>query len=219
MTAAAFTAAWSRGPEPMLVQLWLTLRDSLQGWSLAGWATLAVAVMTATILSTVAEYDQSLPLATRATARTSLVLFLAAFMSSTLYRVLPNRRGRWLLNNRRYLGVAFAGSHAVHGVMVVALSYWLELEYELLVLAGGGLGYAFIAAMTVTSFDRAADRLGPRRWRLLHTTGAYYLWGIFAFAYWGHAADSLAYAAVFGFLLACLLLKLSVKLAQVRGGR
>ena len=59
----------------MLVQLWLALRDSLQGWSLAGWATLAVAVMTATILSTVAEYDQSLPLATRAPARTSLVLF------------------------------------------------------------------------------------------------------------------------------------------------
>ncbi|SVD66720.1 uncharacterized protein METZ01_LOCUS419574, partial [marine metagenome] len=47
----------------------------------------------------------------------------------------------------------------------------------------------------------------------------YYLWGIFAFTYWGHAADSLAYAAVFGLLLACLLLKLSVKLAQVRGGR
>ncbi len=203
----------------MLVRLWLAVRDALQGWSLVGWAALAVALMASTIVSTVAEYDQSLPMATRATARTSLALFLAAFMSSTLYGLLPGRRGRWLLNNRRYLGVSFAASHAMHGVLVVATTYWLELEHGMLTLVGGGSGYIFIAAMTATSFDKSAAWLGPRRWKLLHSSGAYFLWWIFAFTYWYGAGEHLLHAFLFALLVACLLLKLACKLAAARSRR
>jgi sulfoxide reductase heme-binding subunit YedZ len=39
----------------------------------------------------------------------------------------------------------------------------------------GGIGYAFIIALTATSFDRAARAIGARGWRLLHLTGGYYL--------------------------------------------
>jgi len=39
----------------------------------------------------------------------------------------------------------------------------------------GGVGYAFIIAMTATSFDRTAAWLGPRAWRALHLIGGYYL--------------------------------------------
>ena len=40
----------------------------------------------------------------------------------------------------------------------------------------GGTGYAFIIAMTATSFDRTAAAIGPRAWRILHLAGGYYLW-------------------------------------------
>jgi hypothetical protein len=30
--------------------------------------------------------------------------------------------------------------------------------------------------MTATSFDRTAQAIGPRAWRILHLTGGYYLW-------------------------------------------
>jgi hypothetical protein len=40
----------------------------------------------------------------------------------------------------------------------------------------GGIGYAFIIAMAATSFDRSAAAIGPRAWRILHTSGIYYLW-------------------------------------------
>ena len=35
----------------------------------------------------------------------------------------------------------------------------------------GGIGYAFIIAMTATSFDRTAAAIGPRAWRILHLVG------------------------------------------------
>ena len=40
----------------------------------------------------------------------------------------------------------------------------------------GAIGYAFIIAMTATSFDRTAAAIGPRAWRILHLCGGYYLW-------------------------------------------
>ena len=39
----------------------------------------------------------------------------------------------------------------------------------------GGTGYAFITAMTATSFDRTATAIGARAWRRLHLVGGYYL--------------------------------------------
>jgi len=72
------------------------------------------------------------------------------------------------------------------------------------VLAGSA--YLFIAAMAVTSFDRTAAWLGPRKWRLLHLVGGWYIWISFAIAvgkrvpldrfYWPMAALVLAAAIV-----------------------
>ncbi len=50
----------------------------------------------------------------RFTARTSLVLFCLAFSAAALARLWPNASTRWLRRNRRYLGVSFAASHAIH---------------------------------------------------------------------------------------------------------
>ena len=189
----------------------------IKGWPIVAWAAVAVAAMVAAILVWVGDYDVSLPMATRATGRTSLAFFLAAFMASTLYRILPAGRGRWLLKNRRYLGVSFAASHAIHAVLLTATINRLQLDYSPITLAGGGLGYVFIAAMAATSFDRTAAWLGRKRWRLLHSVGAYALWGIFVVTYLGEAGEHPLHAVLLGLLVVCLLLKLGVRFAVKPG--
>ena len=82
--------------------------------------------------------------------------------------------------------------------------FWKLTNVTTIVLAGAA--YLFIAAMTATSFDRTAAWLGPRKWRLLHLIGGWYIWISFAVAvgkrvpldsfYWPMAAVVLAIAIV-----------------------
>ena len=58
----------------------------------------------------------------------------------------------------------------------------------------GGIGYAFIIAMTATSFDRTAATLGPRAWRALHLIGGYYLLFQFTVSFGKRIPDMPLYA-------------------------
>ena len=58
----------------------------------------------------------------RFTARTSLLLFCLAFSAAALARLWPNAWTRWQRRNRRYLGVTFAASHAIHAVAIAAFA-------------------------------------------------------------------------------------------------
>ncbi|MBI3770691.1 MAG: hypothetical protein HY271_19655 [Deltaproteobacteria bacterium] len=81
----------------------------------------------------------------------------------------------------------------------------------------GGTGYLFVLAMTVTSFDRTAAWLGPRRWRRLHTLGVYYLWMIFALSYVPRAlVGSPAYAPLAAGVIAALVLRLVYRPGRAR---
>jgi hypothetical protein len=123
----------------------------------------------------------------RATARSSVAIFLLAFSGSSLQRLWRSPASAWLLRNRRQVGLSFAVSHALHGALLIWLalgwpgSFWSKTPLTTLVL--GGLGFAFVAALAATSFDRSAAWLGRRRWKGLHTTGAWYLWGVFFASY------------------------------------
>jgi len=71
-----------------------------------------------------------------------------------------------------------------------------------------GLGYVAIAAMTVTSFDRTAAWLGPRRWRRLHLTAGWFIWGVVLASYLPRTIlASPAYAPFVVVLLAVLALR------------
>jgi sulfoxide reductase heme-binding subunit YedZ len=115
----------------------------------------------------------------RFTARTSLVLFCLAFAAAALARLWPNAGTRWLRRNRRYLGLSFAASHAIHAVAIATFTIMDPGAYaaatSLASYIFGGIGYAFIIALTATSFDRTAAALGARAWRRLHLIGGYYL--------------------------------------------
>lgn len=87
------------------------------GWKLfAALAGLTLA-MTAIVLASQPDPD-GLRSAIRATARSSFALFLLAFLASSLVTLLPGTASRRILQERRYLGLAFAFSHTVHGVLI-----------------------------------------------------------------------------------------------------
>jgi DMSO/TMAO reductase YedYZ heme-binding membrane subunit len=182
----------------------------MNGWRLTGLLSLLVLAMAVYFTASHAWDVDGVRLAIRATARTSLVLFALTFTAGALVELMPSEATRWQRRNRRYLGVSFAVSHFIHLGVIVTLAmmdpavFWKLTTVTNIMLAGSA--YLFIAAMTATSFDRAAAWLGPRKWRLLHLMGGWYIWLSFATAvgkrvpldpfYWPMAALVLAIAAV-----------------------
>jgi DMSO/TMAO reductase YedYZ heme-binding membrane subunit len=182
----------------------------MNGWRLVGVLSLLLTAMSLWLLATHGWDVESVRLVIRATARASLVLFVLAFTASALVDLVPSEATRWQRRNRRYLGVSFAVSHFIHLAAILALAsidkalFWTLTNINTIVLAGAA--YLFIAAMTATSFDRSAAWLGPRKWRLLHLVGGWYIWISFAVAigkrvpldrfYWPMAALVLAAAIV-----------------------
>jgi len=159
----------------------------LGGWPIVGVAAAAVAVVLAADVAMLGAGEPGIRFALRATARMALVPFLAAFVASSAARTWPGPATRWMLANRRYLGVSFAVIHLVHGAAILTFAMLYAAEFRanepLAIIVLGGLGYVFVLALLATSFDRTAAWLGPRRWARLHTTGIYYLWTIFFVTY------------------------------------
>lgn len=134
--------------------------------------------------------EASLRIALRETARISLLLFLLVFIASPLQRISKSSLSKYLMINRRYLGICFATSHFIHLALILSLIY-LYSGGDLLSVAPlnsfivGGIGYAFIIAMTLTSNNQSLKRLGPKRWKTLHRVGMYYLLVSFLASYAG----------------------------------
>ena len=99
----------------------------------------------------------------RATARTSLALFGAAFTASSLRSLWRTPATGWLLRQRRYLGLSFAFSHALHALAILGLALVLgdAFEINLVTVIFGGGAYVMIALMAATSSDRAVRLARP----------------------------------------------------------
>ncbi|MCP5113879.1 MAG: hypothetical protein GY953_23855, partial [bacterium] len=166
------------------------------GWLVVG---LASAVISASLMDIFARHgwsDEGLRGAIRVTARSSFVLFLAAFSASSLAMFLPSKATRWQLANRRYLGISFALSHLVHGATIVTLAVRTgggSLSARVGGLVGAGVIYGFILFMLVTSFDRTAAWVGLRVWKRGHSIGGYLIFLTFLATYGRRVSESLAY--------------------------
>src|SRR5882724_2874050 len=183
-----------------------------RGWPIVGWAAIGIGAMAAAILAAAGTDPDGIRVLIRATARTSVVLFTAAFVASSLARTMPGPATRWLVANRRYVGVSFAVSHLAHFLAILALAGWSFSRMgrdagPVAAILGGG-AYLFIVAMVATSFDRTAACLGPRRWRRLHTIGVYYIWGVFFVSFAPRAFQSALYWPFAVGLLAALAVRL-----------
>lgn len=183
----------------------------MNGWRLTGLLSLLLGVMAAGFLALHPDVE-GLRLVIRSTARTSLVLFALAFSAAALVRMAPSDATRWQRRNRRYLGVSFAVSHALHLAALIALAwtdnelFWALTTPANIVLAGAA--YLFIAAMTATSFDRTAAWLGARTWRLLHLVGGWYVWVSFAVAVGKRVPQGPVYWAMMALVIAIAIARL-----------
>ena len=155
------------------------------------------------ILAIAGTGEAGVGLLTRSTVRLAFPLFLLAYVASSARRLWPSDATRWLLRNRRYLGIAFGVAMALHLDAILLLSLLLgdAFQADLVTLLFGGVAYVFIAAMTLTSFDRTAAWLGPERWKWLHTAGLHYVSIVFVVQWLGRSAVSPGYLP---FLLAML---------------
>ncbi|MBN8941634.1 MAG: hypothetical protein J0H01_19160 [Rhizobiales bacterium] len=189
---------------------------SIEHWRLLGMLAAILTGASAAAYGLAAGDSEGLRAVIRLTARTSLTLFLMAFVASALARLQPAAPTRWLRRNRRQLGLAFALSHGIHLVAIVLLARRDPLLFWQLTTLGnivsGGLAYLFIAAMAATSFDRSAAWIGPRAWRLLHWTGTHYIWISFIVANGKRIPASGWYLVPVGLLGIALALRLAAKL-------
>ena len=141
----------------------------------------------------------------------ALPCLLAAFTASSLVKLWPGRGTRWLLANRRYIGLAFAAGMIWHFTFVGYFFWSFGNRLTPWDLALDVIGLLFLIAMSITSFPRFRKKLTPANWRRLHTTGIYTLWFLPTFFFFEDVLqhrdlfDSLAV----GVLLAVLLLRLA----------
>jgi methionine sulfoxide reductase heme-binding subunit len=161
-------------------------REGFEGGRVLAASALALGAMAAAVLVVDGTGEEGVRALIRATARTSLPLFLAAFLASSLRRLWRRPLTAWLLRNRRQLGLSFAVSHAIHLAAIVALATRFPSSFgttDAVTRYGGGLGFVMVALLAVTSSDAAVRWLGPARWRALHRIAVWYLFGIFALNY------------------------------------
>jgi sulfoxide reductase heme-binding subunit YedZ len=153
--------------------------------TLTGWCSLALLAMMAAALAWSPDVE-GIRMAVRATARSSLILFLLAYGASAANALWPADATRWMLARRRQWGWLFMISHTLHAAALVAFMVAApDVFYARVPMATwitGGLAYAVIWSMGITSFDRTAGWLGPKAWRLLHTWGGHYIWLSFLLA-------------------------------------
>lgn len=184
----------------------------IKGWQITGWVAAALALLIGISFASAGFSEAAIRSIVRGTAKLSVLLFLSAFAASSLRAFWPNDVTTWLLQNRRYIGVSFALSHFTHLAALVGLAVAFPHPFvddlRPITLVGGGLAYAFITAMTITSFSAPRRAIGAKAWTVLHTVGGYYIWTIFLNSYLSRAMRDLEYAPFAIALLAVLTLRI-----------
>ncbi len=193
-----------------------------EGWRLFAVLTLTLIALCIWIASMRQFEVDGVRMVVRFTARTSLLFFCLAFSAAALARLWPNAWTRWQRRNRRYLGGTFAASHGIHAIAIVFFAVMAPADFAAATSAAsyifGSIGYAFIVAMTATSFDRTAAAIGPRAWRILHLSGGYYLWFQFMVSFGKRVPGMPLYALFLIPLLAVMALRL-ITMAAARTPR
>ncbi|QHG64432.1 ferric reductase-like transmembrane domain-containing protein [Pseudomonas putida] len=188
------------------------------GWKLFAALAGLTLVMTAAVLLSYPPGADGLRSAIRATARSSFALFLLAFLASSLVTFLPGSSSRRVLRERRYLGLAFAFSHTVHGLLI----YRYAQQFPELFWAGrtltsslpGSIGYLFLLLLTLTSFKAPMRLLGGRAWKALHSSGMWVLAGVFCLSFYKRIPMGGWYPLAFALIFSAIAFKLTAKLAQ-----
>jgi methionine sulfoxide reductase heme-binding subunit len=198
----------------------------VEGWRLTG-TMIAVIFAAATVLAFGIGGSNGARAALLLTGRTSLALFMLAFTAAALHQLRPNTVTSWMRRNRRYLGVSFAGSHAIHAIAIALLvasagAHAIPPPLKQVSLQVGMVplyaGYVCIAAMTATSFNRTAAFIGRKAWHWLHLVGSYVIWADFVEAYGPRAIRDPSFIPAFIIVIVALILRLTARAQHTKKG-
>lgn len=181
------------------------------GWTLFNYIGITILITTLFILITDKDLVGSLKTAIRATARFSFILFVITFTASGLVALVPAPLTKYILRNRKWVGLAFAFSHFVHAILIFSLACSSDdyrSSFDAFDNASGFVGYAFIVLMTITSFKPTRRFVGERNWRILHTSG---MW-LFAYIFWKTNYELLAQGALYVICLNVMSCAIAVQL-------
>lgn len=163
---------------------------TLNGWRL--FAIIVIPMCVAVVLA-MTRVDLASPLGIsemiQFSVRLAVPWLYIAFVASSLAVLAPGSFGRWLLRNRRIIGLCFAAGMAWQLLFILwmVLGYWdyyLGEAYSYFDLAEQLPGYLILIAMTVTSFKPGRSKLSAGQWRVLHKGGIYFLWAVVWSTYW-----------------------------------
>jgi methionine sulfoxide reductase heme-binding subunit len=122
--------------------------------------------------------------------RCALPFLVVAFVASSLATLWPSRVTRWLLSNRRYVGLAFAFGMAWHLSFVAYTFAAFGNQLGATALTLDLIGVCFLIAMTLTSFRWCARHLSLVNWKRLHKVGIYAIWLLATYIYFGSVRSS-----------------------------
>jgi DMSO/TMAO reductase YedYZ heme-binding membrane subunit len=109
--------------------------------------------------------------------------------ASSVQILFPGPFPMWWLRNRKYIGLCFAVAMAWQGSFIFMMSnffrdYYYADIYLLRDELEGSVGYIFLAAMVLTSFNFSRKHLTAKQWKLIHKTGLYFLFAYPFSVYW-----------------------------------
>ena len=186
--------------------------SKLSSWSLF-WV-LALAASTVTLLGlSHTDFHSALGMApmVHRSVRCALPLFVLAFTASSFAVLWPSTLTRWMLANRRYIGLAFAFAMALHFSFVAYFisSFGNPLNFRATLM--DVIGFIFLLMMTLTSFRWGARYLSRANWRRLHKTGVYAIWSVAILIYFHdvRVGAGLPYRVFLGVLLVAWMLRIA----------
>ena len=152
------------------------MRDLLKNRLLNGWPLFWIAsgITSAAMLWAMARTDLSggpgVSSMIQLSVRCAVPWLYLAFAASALLKLFPGDWSRWLMRNRKFLGLCFAAAMAWQGFFILWLvtvhtDYYVDEVYVLRDAIEGVTGYLFLVAMTVTSFAPGRKLLSARQWR------------------------------------------------------
>ncbi len=162
----------------------------INGWNLFWLITAPISlVMVLTMMRTDLSGADGVSSMIQLSVRCAVPWLYVAFAASSLQVVFPGLFSRWLLRNRSKIGLCFAAAMAWQLLFILWLvgihtDYYVAEVYVLSDVVEGAVGYTLLTAMVLTSFKFGRSRLTPKQWKLLHTSGIYWLWAYIWSVYW-----------------------------------
>ena len=163
---------------------------AINGWNLFWLVTGPIsALMVVSMMRTDLSSGDAVSSMIQLSVRWAVPWLYLAFAASSVHVLFPGQFSRWLLRNRKYLGLCLAAAMAWQALFIVWLvtvyrDYYVGEVYVLRDVIEGVGGYLFLIAMTFTTFKFGRQLLKPKQWKLLHKSGIYFVWAYAFSVYW-----------------------------------